>query len=82
MDKLNLNLDDLNVTSFVADDAPSTSSGTVRGQADDQLEMAGTFTTCDTVDINCGNSCGLYYCDSDQSCGGGFTTIGTIEIEE
>ena len=80
MDKLKLNLDDLNVTSFVADDAPSTSPGTVRGHADDELQQDSFYNTCESAfDIRCGNSCGLYYCDSDQSCGGGITIIEPIE---
>ena len=53
MHKLNLNLDTLNATSFVADDAPKTSLGTVRGHADDELQQGSVYNTCGgTFDIN------------------------------
>lgn len=78
MDKLTLNLDDLTVSSFTTDADETTPSGTVRGQA----AMIGTYNGCDTRELNCGNSCGLYYCDSNDSCGGGLTTIAKPEIED
>lgn len=78
MKKLNLNLDALEVQSFSPDDDSSTSRGTVQGQGqaetDDPLpEIDDTIVEPNGTFFNCGTSCGLYYCDTNQSCDGGFT---------
>lgn len=76
MKKLNLNLDALEVQSFSPDEDPSVSRGTVQGQAeaDDSIpEIDDTVIEPNRTFFNCGTSCGLFYCDTNQSCDGGFT---------
>lgn len=68
MNKLSLNLDDLQVDSFAADDAAATSGGTVRGQAEDGSKFI--YPCGDTQDwVACGtNSDNATICIA--SCGG------------
>jgi hypothetical protein len=68
MNKLSLNLDDLQVDSFAAQDDATSDHGTVRGQADDASKRI--FPCNDTQDlIACGtNSDNATICIA--SCGG------------
>jgi hypothetical protein len=63
MDKLNLNLDDLNVNSFATEEESGDGSGTVRGQFTDPGDLS-----CD--DRTCLNTC-PDTCDATCGCGGG-----------
>jgi hypothetical protein len=78
MKKLSLDLNALQVQSFKPEDATHESRGTVQGQEQADTEEYGEDTGLDTIIIsgqtipNCGTSCGLFFCDTNQSCNGGF----------
>lgn len=66
MSKLNLDLDDLTVDSFAAEDTASASGGTVHGQAEKSVDLVCAFTQqpdCGTDGlgtlciVSCGGTC-------------------------
>lgn len=90
MDKLNLNLDDLAVDSFHAEDAETADPGTVRGQGDPIdlntyqfncpiLSDGGTCLNCSLVE-----TCGGFTCDAscNLTCGStcDFSCNGTCDL--
>ena len=60
MEKLKLELDDLQVTSFATDASDSPRGGTVQGQALDPTRRT-ACPTCDTLCATCYTNC-LPYC--------------------